>query len=175
MHPTNEGFGDREIRAHVTINASGPWVDRVAQLAGTRLTLADAGPLRDDVSTDEITPVHIMSYYDDRLARFAYTGFRGETFNSLHFSFADWWGALQGETGATAFVLNSTDNYIGFSFLNEATGATMWVSPIADAEFAHEPLADGAVVGSALLQHVATATTPEQTAQMAADFWKSLR
>jgi tryptophan synthase alpha chain len=36
-------------------------------------------------------------------------------------------------------------------------------------------LSDGAVVGSALLQHVATATTPEQTAQMAADFWKSLR
>ncbi len=36
-------------------------------------------------------------------------------------------------------------------------------------------LADGAVVGSALLQHVATATTPEETAQMAADFWKSLR
>ncbi len=33
-------------------------------------------------------------------------------------------GALQGETGATAFLLNSTDNYIGFSFLNEATGAT---------------------------------------------------
>jgi tryptophan synthase alpha chain len=35
--------------------------------------------------------------------------------------------------------------------------------------------ADGAVVGSALLQHVATATTPEETAAMAADFWKSLR
>jgi tryptophan synthase alpha chain len=36
-------------------------------------------------------------------------------------------------------------------------------------------LADGAVVGSALLQHVATAKTPEETAQMAAGFWKSLR
>lgn len=31
---------------------------------------------------------------------------------------------LQTETGATAFVLNSTSNYIGFSFLNEATGVT---------------------------------------------------
>ena len=34
------------------------------------------GALRDDVSTDEITPVHIMSHYDDRLARFPYTGFK---------------------------------------------------------------------------------------------------
>ncbi|MDB5891249.1 MAG: leuC [Polaromonas sp.] len=36
------------------------------------------GLLRDDVSTDEITPVAIMSYYDDRLARFAYTGFMAD-------------------------------------------------------------------------------------------------
>ena len=34
------------------------------------------GALRDDVSTDEITPVHILSHYDQRLARFPYTGFR---------------------------------------------------------------------------------------------------
>ncbi|MFZ9335711.1 MAG: 3-isopropylmalate dehydratase, partial [Burkholderiaceae bacterium] len=47
-----------------------------AQLAGERLTLKNAGTLRDDVSTDEITPVHIMSYYDDRLAAFPYTGLR---------------------------------------------------------------------------------------------------
>ena len=45
------------------------------QLAGERVTRAQAGPLRDDVSTDEITPVRIMSHYDDRLARFPYTGF----------------------------------------------------------------------------------------------------
>ncbi|NPC58965.1 aconitase family protein [Caenimonas soli] len=47
-----------------------------AQLAGRRLSLEQAGELRDDVSTDEITPVHIMSHYDDRLARFPYTGFK---------------------------------------------------------------------------------------------------
>ena len=35
-----------------------------------------SGALRDDVSTDEITPVHIMSHYDGRLARFPYTGFK---------------------------------------------------------------------------------------------------
>jgi 3-isopropylmalate/(R)-2-methylmalate dehydratase large subunit len=46
------------------------------QLAGEQLTLAQAGDLRDDVSTDEITPVAIMSHYDEKLARFAYTGFQ---------------------------------------------------------------------------------------------------
>ena len=46
------------------------------QLAGEQLTRAQAGVLRDDVSTDEITPVAIMSHYDDRLARFPYTGFK---------------------------------------------------------------------------------------------------
>jgi 3-isopropylmalate/(R)-2-methylmalate dehydratase large subunit len=46
------------------------------QLAGERLTRAQAGALRDDISTDEITPVAIMSHYDDRLARFPYTGFK---------------------------------------------------------------------------------------------------
>jgi 3-isopropylmalate/(R)-2-methylmalate dehydratase large subunit len=45
-----------------------------AQLGGARLMLAQAGALRDDVSTDEITPVRIMSHYDDQLARFPYTG-----------------------------------------------------------------------------------------------------
>ena len=45
------------------------------QLGGRAITREEAGPLRDDVSTDEITPVRIMSHYDDRLARFPYTGF----------------------------------------------------------------------------------------------------
>lgn len=51
------------------------------QLAGERLTRDQAGALRHDVSTDEISPVAIMSHYDDRLARFPYTGFAagGET------------------------------------------------------------------------------------------------
>ena len=45
-----------------------------AQLQGQRLTLSQAGPLRDDVSTDEITPVAILSHYDERLGDFAHTG-----------------------------------------------------------------------------------------------------
>ncbi len=43
---------------------------RILRLAGPD------GRLRDDVSTDEITPVAILSHYDERLARFAYTGVR---------------------------------------------------------------------------------------------------
>ncbi len=47
-----------------------------AQIAGARLSRDQAGALRDDVSTDEITPVHILSHYDDALGRFPYTGFK---------------------------------------------------------------------------------------------------
>lgn len=51
-----------------------------AQMAGQKtgqpLTLAAVGTLRDDVSTDEITPVAILSHYGDTLARYPYTGFR---------------------------------------------------------------------------------------------------
>ena len=47
-----------------------------AQLNGRRLTRHDAGRLRDDVSTDEITPVTILTHYDDALGRFPYTGFK---------------------------------------------------------------------------------------------------
>ena len=49
-----------------------------SQLAGQRFTLAQAGPLRDDISTDEITPVHILSHYDDRLGSYAHTGLTGQ-------------------------------------------------------------------------------------------------
>jgi 3-isopropylmalate/(R)-2-methylmalate dehydratase large subunit len=48
------------------------------QLAGRRLRRDEAGPLRDDVSTDEITPVRILSHHDASLARFPYTGFTVE-------------------------------------------------------------------------------------------------
>ena len=47
-----------------------------AQFAGERLTLAHAQPLRDDISTDEITPVAILSHYDATLGEFAHTGLR---------------------------------------------------------------------------------------------------
>jgi 3-isopropylmalate/(R)-2-methylmalate dehydratase large subunit len=46
------------------------------QLAGADLTLEEALPLRDDISTDEITPVTVMMTYDERLGRYPYVGFR---------------------------------------------------------------------------------------------------
>ncbi|MCW5231579.1 aconitase family protein [Verminephrobacter eiseniae] len=46
------------------------------QLAGGNLTREQAGALRDNVSTDEITPTTVMTVYDDRLADFPYVGYR---------------------------------------------------------------------------------------------------
>lgn len=45
-------------------------------LQGEPLELAGASPLRDDVSTDEITPLPILTHYDDKLGRYPYTGFK---------------------------------------------------------------------------------------------------
>ncbi len=45
-------------------------------LQGERLRLDEAMPLRDDVSTDEITPLPILTHYDDKLGRYPYTGLR---------------------------------------------------------------------------------------------------
>ena len=47
-----------------------------AQLAGADLSLAEAGPLRDDVSTDEITPLTVMTVFDARLGRYPYVGLK---------------------------------------------------------------------------------------------------
>ena len=46
------------------------------QLAGEALDSAAAAPLRDDVSTDEITPSAALTFNDARLGRHVYTGFR---------------------------------------------------------------------------------------------------
>jgi 3-isopropylmalate/(R)-2-methylmalate dehydratase large subunit len=45
-----------------------------AQLAGGRLRLAGCEPLRDDISTDEITPVPVMVHFDATLGRYPYRG-----------------------------------------------------------------------------------------------------
>lgn len=44
------------------------------QLAGEDITLEAAGELRNDISTDEITPLQILLNYDARLARYAHIG-----------------------------------------------------------------------------------------------------
>ncbi|MEJ8825836.1 aconitase family protein [Variovorax humicola] len=45
-------------------------------LEGSAVRLDEAVPLRDDVSTDEITPLTILTHYDEKLGRYPYTGFR---------------------------------------------------------------------------------------------------
>ncbi|GAB2491357.1 hypothetical protein GCM10027082_48150 [Comamonas humi] len=45
-------------------------------LDGQQVKLADAHPLRDDVSTDEITPIAILTHFDDELGRYPYSGFK---------------------------------------------------------------------------------------------------
>jgi len=45
-----------------------------AQLKGRRLGLGEAAPLRDEISTDEITPIPILGCFDAGLGRFPYTG-----------------------------------------------------------------------------------------------------
>ncbi|SAI19799.1 3-isopropylmalate dehydratase large subunit [Bordetella ansorpii] len=49
-----------------------------AQLDGRALDAEQAGPLRDDISTDEITPVPILTHFDQALGRYPYTGFQAE-------------------------------------------------------------------------------------------------
>ncbi|SAK82017.1 isopropylmalate isomerase large subunit [Caballeronia glebae] len=44
------------------------------QLAGVDLTLDEAGALRDDVSTDEITPISVLTRFDERLGQCPYVG-----------------------------------------------------------------------------------------------------
>ncbi|MFP1732080.1 aconitase family protein [Lonsdalea quercina] len=47
-----------------------------AQLSGEKLTLLAARPLRNNISTDEITPIPALAYYDERLGAFAWTGLK---------------------------------------------------------------------------------------------------
>ncbi len=51
------------------------------QLAGEDLEVAETGPLRDQISTDEITPAFICYHFDEKLGDFPYLGLQcGETF-----------------------------------------------------------------------------------------------
>jgi tryptophan synthase alpha chain len=52
---------------------------------------------------------------------------------------------------------------VGFGIKDKSRVEHMW------------SLADGAVVGTALLQHIAGSATPEECARLAGEFWKTLR
>ena len=45
------------------------------QLQGENLALVEAGALRDNISTDEITPATVGTVWDERLGRYPYTVF----------------------------------------------------------------------------------------------------
>ncbi|MEO5845742.1 MAG: aconitase family protein [Caldimonas sp.] len=68
MNPAAPGFGRRLL---LSVD---PALVR-AQLAGRDLRRAEAGSLRDDVSTDEISPLPAMVHFDATLGRYAHTGF----------------------------------------------------------------------------------------------------
>src|ERR1035437_260025 len=50
-----------------------------AQLAGQDLAADEVGLLRHDVSTDEITPNPSLTFHDERLGQYVYTGFKAGT------------------------------------------------------------------------------------------------
>jgi len=63
------------IRGRVLYLSARPGIVR-SQIEGSDLTLAECLPLRDNVSTDEITPTTVMLNYDDRLGRVAHVGLK---------------------------------------------------------------------------------------------------
>jgi 3-isopropylmalate/(R)-2-methylmalate dehydratase large subunit len=58
-----------------------------AQLAGRDINLAEAGALRDDISTDEITPLPTLLNFDERLGLDAHTGYKAGNPGQSHFKF----------------------------------------------------------------------------------------
>src|SRR5881398_1709941 len=50
-----------------------------AQLAGQDLDWTPASKLRDNISTDEITPAYICYYFDETLGEFPYLGLKAGT------------------------------------------------------------------------------------------------
>jgi 3-isopropylmalate/(R)-2-methylmalate dehydratase large subunit len=71
---------DVRLRGRVLFLAEDPHLVR-EQLAGRDLDWHPGIKLRDDISTDEITPAYICYYYDDTLGDFPYVGLKcGEEF-----------------------------------------------------------------------------------------------
>jgi len=72
MNNSGDGF---RLDGRILILGTAPGaVER--QLSGQELTLDEAGPLRDNISTDEITPLPSLLHYGQELARESHTGTR---------------------------------------------------------------------------------------------------
>lgn len=64
-----------QFSPHILYLSQSPEVVKKA-LSADRVSLNEAAPLRDDVSTDEITPIAILTHFDDKLGRYPHTGFK---------------------------------------------------------------------------------------------------
>lgn len=73
--PVRDADDPVRVRGRVLYLSSRPGIVP-SQLEGRDLTLAECLTLRDNVSTDEITPTTVMLNYDDRLGRVAHIGFK---------------------------------------------------------------------------------------------------
>ena len=73
--PPTDDSAALHFNAHILFLSQSP-APVEAALRGAAVTLAQAAPLRDDVSTDEITPLPILTHYDEKLGRYPYTGFK---------------------------------------------------------------------------------------------------
>ena len=81
MHSRLESLSPKKRPDHVNLSGRVLFLTKDAelvrrQLAGEDLTFPDDLELRDDISTDEITPAYICYYYDARLGEFPYLGLK---------------------------------------------------------------------------------------------------
>jgi 3-isopropylmalate/(R)-2-methylmalate dehydratase large subunit len=68
-------MSELELRGRILFLSADPELIS-AQLQGRDLSRTEAGPLRDDISTDEITPIPVLTCFDERLGRYPYTGLK---------------------------------------------------------------------------------------------------
>jgi len=71
----NRGMSALHIPPRILFLSQQPQIVTRA-LQGHAVHLDEAWPLRDDISTDEITPITTLTHFDDTLGRYAHTGFK---------------------------------------------------------------------------------------------------
>ncbi|WP_306589807.1 aconitase family protein [Geothrix sp. 21YS21S-4] len=90
------------------------------QLAGEDLDLAEAAPLRDQISTDEITPAFICYHFDEKLGDFPYLGLKcGDRFP-----------VKEGAVRAGGFAVSAAGRRRGKGSSREASPYAEWCAGI---------------------------------------------